>query len=150
MLIVDANVLATALADGGADGELSRRRLSGERLAAPAVVDLEVASVWRRLARAGGMTEARVLQALADLRALPLLRVPHQAFLGRCWELRDNLSIYDAAYIAVAEAFEAPLVTGDDRLALAPGVRCPVEVLQWQDSRGEATQRVDGSETLDR
>lgn len=104
-------------------------RLAGERLAAPELVDLEVASVWRRTARAGGLGGRRAGQALADLAGLPLARAPHQPLMSRIWELRDNLTPYDAAYVALAEALEAHLLTADRRLAQAPGTRCEIELL---------------------
>lgn len=128
MLVIDASVLAVALLDDGPDGDAIRDRLRGERLAAPALIDLEVASVWRGLARGGGLDPRRVGLALDDLRDLPIKRVEHTPFLPRCWELRDNLTIYDAAYVALAEALQAPLLTGDRRLAKAPGPRCAIEV----------------------
>jgi len=72
----------------------------------------------------------RAALALADLAALPLQRAPHRALLARCWELRDNLTVYDASYAALAEALEVTLLTGDGRLARAPGLRCHVEILR--------------------
>ena len=71
----------------------------------------------------------RVELALADLLALRLERVGHGPLLGRCWELRANLTIYDAAYVALAEALDTTLLTADRRLAGAAGSRCPVEVI---------------------
>jgi len=129
VIVVDASVVVTALADDGDDGDRVRQRLRGERLVAPHLIDLEVASAWRRLAAAGRIDERRVALALADLLALRLERVGHARLLGRCWELRTNLTIYDAAYVALAEALDAALVTADRRLAEAPGARCAVEVL---------------------
>ncbi len=129
MIVVDASVVVTALGDDGPDGDAARARLRGERLAAPHLIDLEVASAWRRLAAAGHLPGRRVELALADLLALRLRRVPHGALLERCWELRDNLTIYDAAYVALAEALEATLLTADARMAGAPGCLCPIEVL---------------------
>ncbi len=67
--------------------------------------------------------------ALTDLADLPMARVSHRPLLRRCWELRDNLTVYDAAYVALAESLDATLVTADARLARAPGVRCAVELL---------------------
>ena len=96
MIAVDASVLAVALADDGRDGDQARARLRGERLTAPELVDLQVASVWRRQVRDGAMDARRAALALADLTALPLRRTPHRALLARCWELRDNLTTYDA------------------------------------------------------
>ena len=129
MIVADASVLATALGDDGADGDRARGRLRGERLSAPELVDLEVASVLRRQVRGGRVDDRRAILALADLAALPLRRAPHRPLLARCWELRDNLSIYDAAYVALAEALEVILLTADQRLARATGPRCRIEVL---------------------
>ncbi len=117
MLVIDASVLAVALLDDGPDGDVVRHRLRGEQLAAPSLIDLEVASVWRGLARGGHLDARRVGLALDDLRDLPIQRVEHTPLLARCWELRDNLTIYDAAYVALAEALQAPLLTGDRRLS---------------------------------
>lgn len=129
MIVVDASVLAPALAHDGADGDLVRQRLRGERLVAPELVDLEVVSTLRRAARAGRLDKRRSGQALDDLAALPLRRIPHLGLLARVWELRDNLSAYDAAYVALAEMLDCPLLTADSGIGKASGVRCAVEVL---------------------
>ncbi len=97
---------------------------------APHLVDVEVVSAWRRLAAAGDLDERRVALAMDDLGALRLDRVPHGRLLGRCWELRSNLTVYDAAYVALAEAMDLPLLTADAKLAAAPGLRCETELLQ--------------------
>jgi predicted nucleic acid-binding protein len=125
VIVLDASVLATALGDDGDDGDRARARIRGEDLAAPEIVDLEVASVWRRT-----LTDERRAQlALADLADLPLDRAPHLALLPRCWELRHNLTPYDAAYVALAELLAVTLVTADRRLARARGMRCTVDAL---------------------
>lgn len=129
MIVVDASGIVTALADDGPDGDSVRRRLRSERLAAPHVIDLEVASALRRMAAAGDLEPRRADLAMADLLDLRLERVPHRQLLRRCWELRDNLTVYDAAYVALAEALGTKLLTADTRLARAPGSRCAVEVL---------------------
>ena len=129
MIVVDASVIVTGLADDGPDGDRVRERLRGERLAAPHLIDLEVASAWRRLLTADRLDERRASLALADLDALRLERAPHGPLLPRCGELRDNLTIYDAAYVALAEQMETRLLTGDARLAGAPGVECEIEVI---------------------
>ena len=129
MIVIDASVLAPALADDGADGDRVRLRLRGEQLVAPELVDLEVLSTVRRAVRAGRLDERRSGQALDDLAALPLRRVPHLPLLARAWELRDNLTAYDAAYVALAESLRALLLTADGGIEKASGVRCDVEVL---------------------
>lgn len=129
MIVVDASILVTALADDGPEGERHRHRLASERLVAPHLIDVEVTSAWRRLAAAGHLDERRAAFARADLRALPMRRVPHSPLLQRCWELRANLTTYDAAYVALAELVDATLLTADERLAATPGPTCRIEVL---------------------
>jgi predicted nucleic acid-binding protein len=130
VIVVDASALAVALVDDGASGDRTRQRLRGEQLAAPELVDLEVASVLRRLVASATMPVRRAELAIQDLLAMPLDRAAHQPLLARCWELRDNVTVYDAAYVALAEALGLPLVTADGRLARAPGPRCPIELLR--------------------
>jgi predicted nucleic acid-binding protein len=130
VLVVDASVLVVALADDGTDGDRARSRLRGEKLILPELADLEVISVLRRQLRAGAIDTRRAGLALQDLAALPASRAPHRPLLARCWELRDNLTVYDAAYVALAEAMQATLLTGDQRLARATGPRCPIEILE--------------------
>lgn len=125
MIVIDASVLATALGDDGQDGDAARARLSGEELAAPEIIDLEVMSVWRRTLD----DERRAVFAMTDLAELPLRRAPHLALLARCWELRHNLTPYDASYVALAEALDVTMLTADRRLARAPGMRCAVELM---------------------
>jgi predicted nucleic acid-binding protein len=129
VLVVDASALVVALADDGPDGDLVRRRLRGESLAAPELVDLEVVSVLRKQLAIGALDGRRAGLALTDLADLPLRRVPHLPLLARCWQLRDNLTVYDAAYVALAEVLDAPLVTADSRLGRAPGTTCQIDVL---------------------
>jgi predicted nucleic acid-binding protein len=130
VIVVDASVLATALGDDGPDGDHARARLRGERLSAPELVDLEIISVLRRQVHNGAADLRRAALALADLAALPLRRAPHRPLLARCWELRDNLTVYDASYVALAETLDVTLLTGDSRLARAPGLRCQVETFR--------------------
>ena len=129
MIVVDASVLAVALGDDGRDGGRARHRLNGEDLAAPELVDLEVISVWRRQVVAGSMLPRRAELALADLETIPLRRSPHTPLIRRCWELRGNLTVYDASYVALAEALGVDLVTADRRLATAPRIRCRVDLV---------------------
>lgn len=130
MIVVDASIMVTALADDGPDGDRVRARLRGERLVAPHLIDIEVLSAWRRLTAADDLDQRRVGLAIDDLRALRLDRVPHRPLLDRCWELRQNLTVYDAAYVALAEVMEVPLLTADAKLAAAPGLRCEVDLIR--------------------
>jgi predicted nucleic acid-binding protein len=129
VIVVDASVLVTALADDTGQGRAVRAELAAGPLAAPGLVDLEVASALRSMVSRLRMPAERAVDALADLADLPVRRAPHVPLLARCWDLRDNLTVYDAAYVALAEALEVVLVTADERLARAPGLRCDVRLL---------------------
>ena len=96
---------------------------------APQLVDLEVVSVLRRLVLQRDFPASLAAASVGHLAELDLTRVSHAPLLARCWELRDNLTPYDAAYVALAETVGAPLLTSDRRLAGASGIRCPIEVL---------------------
>ena len=128
MIVVDACVLATALADD-VGGVQARSQLVDPEIFAPELIDLEVTSYVRQAVRTHRLGSQRALQALADLALMPIERISHTSFLSRIWDLRDNLTPYDASYVALAETLDAPLVTGDSRLARAPGIRCEVVVL---------------------
>jgi predicted nucleic acid-binding protein len=129
VVVVDASVIAPALTHEDALGDRLRERLERERLAAPALIDLEVASIWRGYSRAGRLPARRAEVAIADLAGMPLQRAPHGPLMPRIWELRDNLSASDASYVALAEAIDTILLTGDQRLASAPGIQCEIELL---------------------
>jgi predicted nucleic acid-binding protein len=130
MIVIDASVLVTALVDDGSDGRRARRRLRAERLGAPEVIDLEVVSALRRLAAADRLDVRRADQALVDLAALRVVRVAHRPLLSRCWELRHDLTIYDATYVALAELLDVPLITADGRLARSTAAHCRSELLR--------------------
>lgn len=130
MIVVDASVLAVALADDGPDGDRARSRLRDHELTAPELIDLEVTSVLRGRARVGALDERRATLALHDLAELPLRRAPHRPLVQRCWELRDNLTPYDAAYVALAELLDVTLVTGDRAITKARGPRCRLELFR--------------------
>jgi predicted nucleic acid-binding protein len=129
VIVVDAGVLVVALADNGEDGSRARERLRNQTLAAPELIDLEVLSVVRRLVLGGLLSVDRGEQALTDLKDLPLRRAAHRPLLTRCWALRQNLTTYDASYVALAEELDVVLLTTDARLSRAPGLLCTVEVL---------------------
>jgi predicted nucleic acid-binding protein len=131
MPVVDASVLAEYLADAE-NAEVARRRLVADRarLWAPQLVDAEVGQVLRREVRMGAIAAEAAEDALYDLLAMPVRRVRHRELVPRAWELRGNLSFYDALYVSLAEVLEEPLLTFDLRLAQANGSRAEVEVLQ--------------------
>ena len=133
VIVTDAGVLVAVFVDDGTWGEMARARVRNEDLAAPELIDLEVTSALRGLLRVGKVNEFRARLALADLRRLPLRRASHQGLVTRCWELRDNLTAYDASIVALAELLGATLVTTDVRLARAPQIMCSVELLPRTD-----------------
>lgn len=111
-------------------GEPIASRLSRPRetVHVPHLFDLEIISALRRARTDGRLSSGRALAVLADLSALRATRYAHAPFVSRIWELRENLTAYDAAYVALAEAIDAPLLTLDERLARAPGVRARLEL----------------------
>lgn len=125
MIVVDASAAVTALLT---DGE-SRAHLAGTALASPHLVDSEVAHALRGQVRRGVLDAPTARDALDRWARLGLDRIPAVGFLGRIFDLRDDLSADDATYVAVAEALECPLLTADARLAGAPGIRCAVAVV---------------------
>jgi predicted nucleic acid-binding protein/GNAT superfamily N-acetyltransferase len=142
VIVVDASVLVSALITDDDAGERMRMRLDAEdTVCAPEVIDLEVANAWRRELLAGHIDEDRSRLALEDLAGLPLARMPHRPLMPRIWELRNNLTPYDAAYIALAEALEATLLTVDGRLARAPSLRCEVELIEGLDGEPRLSRR---------
>lgn len=130
MIVVDASALVEVLLLTPAAPAIQTRILDPrETLHAPHLLDLEVAQVLRRYVFAGQIAEARGRQALEDLAAFPLFRYPHAALLPRVWQLRPNLTAYDASYVALAEVLRAPLVTRDARLGSSAGHRARIEVM---------------------
>ncbi len=128
MIVVDASVIAPAVADQGVDGDRLRARLRGEVLAAPDLLRIEVLSVIRRQLLAGKLTLAQADNAVHDALELPVTIYPTGPLLGRVWSLRDTTP-YDGCYVALAEGLVCPLLTADVRLANAPGVRCAIETV---------------------
>ncbi len=129
MLVVDASVVAPAIADGGPDGDACRARIRGQSLAAPDLLRLEAMSVFRRQLANGSLTEKQATNAIEDLLNLPVAVYPTAPLLRRGWEMRDNATAYDSCYVALAEALGCPLATADQRLANAPGTRCQFEIV---------------------
>lgn len=130
MIVLDASAALEVLLRTEAASAVERLIFDGRAsLHAPHLIDLEIAQVLRRYSTSGKITGARGRQALEDLTDFPLTRYPHDFLLPRIWELRRNVTAYDAAYIALAEALGAVLVTRDARLGAAPGCRARVLVV---------------------
>jgi predicted nucleic acid-binding protein len=130
VIVVDASALLEALLRTPAAEAVEARLFDPRRtLHAPHLLDVEVAQVLRRYAAAGEIDQERGRAALADLADFPLRRYPHTFLLARVWELRNNLTAYDAVYVALAEALGAPLLTCDRRLAGAAGHRARIELV---------------------
>ncbi len=130
VIVVDASVLANALADDEDDGDTARRELraAGE-VAAPDLVDVETVSVLRKRWLRRTLTDRRFAAAIAHLQQLDFERVPTLRLVPRAFELRANVSAYDACYVALAESLSCELISVDGRLATATGPRCPIRVL---------------------
>jgi predicted nucleic acid-binding protein len=129
MLIVDASCLFEVVADTPRATEIAGRLAADVDHAAPQVIDVEVFGVIRTMYLRGALDTTAARQAVADLRDWPGERIDHRWLIDRAWELRDSVRGWDAFYVALAEAFDATLVTLDGRLARAHCIRCRVEVL---------------------
>lgn len=130
MIVLDASVmLEILLHTPTGTGVLRRLVAKPADLHAPEVLDIEVAQVLRRYALAKSVTAARGEQALRLLAEFPLTRHAHRTLLGRVWQLRANITAYDAAYVALAEALGATLLTCDQKLTKAPGHQATIELV---------------------
>jgi predicted nucleic acid-binding protein len=125
-VVCDASALVALLLDGGPDGQWVTDALGEAHLAAPSLVGFETANIIRRHELAGLVSGDQAAQAHGDLLALTIEHWPYELLATRAWELRQNLSIYDAGYVALAELMDATLVTLDHRISGAPGLRCTV------------------------
>jgi predicted nucleic acid-binding protein len=130
VIVVDASALLETLLRTSAAAAVEERLFDvGDTLHAPHLIDIEVAQVLRRYAATGQIEPERCREALSDLPDFPLHRYPHDVLLPRVWELRHNLTAYDAVYVALAEVLDAPLLTRDRRLATASGHRARVDLV---------------------
>ncbi len=130
MIVVDASAMLEALLRTPAAQDVEDRLFApGQTLHAPHLLDMEVAQVIRRYAAIGEINAERGRLALADLADLPVRRYAHDFLLPRIWQLRNNLTAYDAAYVALAEALDAKLLTRDRRLAAAAGHHAQIELI---------------------
>ena len=130
MIVLDASAAIAWLLRTSVGSKVDRRIFTRPiSLHAPHLLDLEVAQVLRRYVRDKAMTAQRGREALQDLDDLPLNRYPHDFLIPRVWQLRANLTAYDAVYVALSELLDAPLLTCDSGIALAPGHRATIEVV---------------------
>jgi predicted nucleic acid-binding protein len=130
VIVVDASAVLEALLRTSAARAVEKRLFElSQTLHAPHLLVVEVAQVVRRYAANGEIDTERGRMALDDLADLPLRRYPHDFLLPRVWELRHNLTAYDAMYVALAEVLDAPLLTRDRRLAAAPGHHARIELV---------------------
>jgi predicted nucleic acid-binding protein len=131
LIVIDASVLANIVGDDGSDGQRARLefRHAGD-VAAPDLADVETVAVLRKRWIAGTVSDQRFAAAVDDLGQLDIDRYPTLRFMRRAYELRANVTVYDSAYVALAEALSCELLTADQRLANAPGSRCAIRVLQ--------------------
>ncbi len=127
-VVVDASAIVAALVDDGPVGDWVTSRIRGERLLAPHLMPVEVANVLRRAEIASEVSADVASLAHDDLLHLPVDLAPYAPFAARIWELRRAMTAYDAWYVAMAEALDAPLVTIDRRLAAAHGAACQIDV----------------------
>ena len=131
MTVVDASAAVEFLLRTRLGKAIERRLFDPhEALHAPHLIDLEIAHVLRRHCAARKLTEQEAREALAVFLGLPVERHPHEPFLLRIWELRNNFTAYDAAYVALAEMLRAPLLTADARLAKSSAARKVAELIQ--------------------
>ncbi len=135
MLVVDTSAVLEALvARNPAPGLVERLAEDGD-LHAPHLIDIELLHALRRLNSLGQLSEERATDARADFRDLALVRYPHIQLSDRIWQLRHNLTAYDAAFVALAESLQAPLVTCDTHIVNAPGHAARVELFGPVDTK---------------
>lgn len=130
MLVLDASAALAAFLGTGTNAISIRARIEapGESVHAPHLLDVEMLHALRSLVLRGAVLPGRSEEIREDFASLRWSRYSHEAFLDRIWDLKENLTAYDAAYVALAEVLSAPLVTTDARLARASGIRAEVEV----------------------
>jgi len=133
VIVVDASALLDAIGPERVHMPLVERLLVAAAMSAPHLVDVEVVSGLRRLIASGKVSAATASEVKDAILEMPIRRYAHTELTGRMWELRHHVSAYDACYIALSEALDAPLVTSDGRLARAPGHRATIELFERPD-----------------
>lgn len=130
MIVIDASAVLELILRSSKAKMVEQKVFDLKRtMHAPQLIDVEVTQVIRRYTAAGELDLGRGRAAIADLLDFPINRYPHDFLLPRMWELRNNLTAYDAAYVALAEALGAPLLTCDQRLTAAPGIQAEIELV---------------------
>ena len=130
MIVIDASAFLEVLLNRAASGRIAEILFERSRsLHAPHLIDLEISQVIRRQTRLGLMRPDRALIAVNDLANFPIARYPYNHLFERIWELRENFTAYDAAYVALSEALDAPLNTRDAKIAMASGHRARIELI---------------------
>jgi predicted nucleic acid-binding protein len=132
-VVLDASAVVALLTQACGPGPWVKRTIQGEPLACPELMLFEAANLLRRLILRGERDAASASLAHVDLLGLPVERYPYSFVARRAWQLRDNLTVFDGAYVALAELLDAPLVTLDRRLAAATGPRCEILVYPGDD-----------------
>lgn len=140
MLVVDSSVVLEALAALDPAPRLVERLAADGDLHAPHLIDTEILHALRRLLRRGQISAERAHDAHIDFAELTLVRYPHEPLNDRVWELRENLTAYDATFVALAEALDVPLLTCDARLAAAPGHGADIELYGNRGASGAAAR----------
>lgn len=129
MIVLDASAAVELLLNTAAGRRIAARLTPGEVIHCPHLIDIEITQTLRRLVACAEITRDRATLALAHWSSIDIERYPHVPFLDRIWAMKENFSAYDAAYVALAEILRAPLITGDERLANAPGASARIECI---------------------
>ena len=123
-IVVDASTVVSALVDAGSEGQWAEQLLQSNEIVAPSLLLVECTNVMRRLTSSGKIVDLDASMAYRDLMLLPISLFPFEPFADRVWTLRNNLSSYDAWYVAIAESLKVPLATLNTKLTNAPGPTC--------------------------
>ena len=126
MIVLDSSALVEWLLQRPKSAAVDKHLSTVRSVHAPYLIDIEVLHALRQLVRGGVVSPSRAMEAIEDFRNFRIRRYPHSDFIDRIWSLRDNLTAYDAVYVALAEELDAPLVTCDGKMAAAPGNRANI------------------------
>ena len=133
MVVVDASVIISTLVDVGREGQWAEAAVADGILIGPELILVEASNILRRLEQAGEISQQEATNAHGDLLQLDMELFPFAPFAERVWALRNNLTCYDAWYVALAEEFDCPLITLDKRLSRASGPKCEIVIPPWEE-----------------